>query len=89
MVEWKEYITVESLTLIVAIATFIVTCLAYRYARKSNKKRIKDELSRKEALLRTMNNNYFMMGLDHTVADRMRAEKSLLEAEIEQLKKQL
>ena len=89
MVEWKDYITVDSLTLIVAIATFIVTCLAYRYARKSNKKRIKDELSRKEALLRTMNNNYFMMGLDHTVADRMRAEKSLLEAEIEQLKKQL
>ena len=76
-------------TLIVSGLTLIVTWLSYKYVRKSDKKRIKDELARKEALLRTMNDRFFMMGVDHTVADKLRAEKALLEVEIEQLRKQL
>ena len=89
MVEWKEYITVENLTLIVAIATFIVTCLAYRYNRKSDKRRIRQELERKKAQLDEMNDGFFMMGVDHTVADKLRTDKWLLEAEIKQLKNDL
>ena len=36
-----------------------------------------------------MNDRFFTMGMEYTVAERMRVEKSLLEVEIEELKKQL
>lgn len=85
----KTYNSIEVWTLIVAIATFIVTCLANRYNRKSDKRRISQELRRKKALLDAMNNEYFSMGVDHTVADKLRTDKWLLEAEIKQLKNDL
>ncbi len=77
------------ITLLVAVATYRISKKAYDYARMSDKKRIKDELARKKALLRAMNDRFFLEGMDYTVADRMRAEKKLLEVEIEELKKQL
>ena len=77
------------ITLLVAIAAFVVSWLAYRYTRNSDRKRVKDELARKEAILRRMNDRFFTMGMEYTVAERMRVEKSLLEVEIEELKKQL
>ena len=40
------------ITLLVAIAAFVVSWLAYRYTRNSDRKRVKDELARKEAILR-------------------------------------
>ena len=89
MVEWRDYITIESLTLIVAIATFIVTTCAYIYTRKSDKRRIKAEIRRKQAIIDSMEDRFAMMGVDHTVADSMRMQKMMLHAEIEQLKKEL
>ncbi len=76
-------------TLLVSIATLYVSYITYRYAKMSDRKRIKGEIKCKEALLRTMNDRFFLEGMDYTVADRMRAEKKLLEVEIEELKKQL
>lgn len=90
MVEWiKTYNTIEVWTLIVAVATFIVTCLSYRYARRSDKRRIKSEIARKQALLNTLSDRFTTMGVDHTVADSMRVQQRLLDAEIEELKLQL
>ena len=37
MEEWKEYINIEVLTFIVALATLIVSIAAYRYNRKRDK----------------------------------------------------
>ena len=89
MVDIKDYITIESLTLIVAIATFIVTTCAYVFSRKSEKRRIKSEIKRKQAIIDSMEDRFAMMGVDHTVADSMRMQKMILHAEIEQLKKEL
>lgn len=80
---------IDLLTLIVSIATFIVACFTYRYSRNSDKKRLLNEIAGKEAKLQRMSHPHFMMGMDHTVAERMIAEKTLLEVEIEELKKQL
>ncbi len=85
----KEYNTVEVWTLVVAIATFIVTCLSYWYNRKSDKRRIKSEIAHKEAQIEALDGRYTMMGVDHTVADSYRVQKEILRVEIEQLRKEL
>jgi hypothetical protein len=77
------------IALIVGVATLIVSYLTYRHARKADKKRKIEEIARKEALLQNMKNDFFMKGLDHTVADKVRIDKSLLETEIEILKSQI
>lgn len=82
-------LTVEDWTLIVAIATFIVSCLAYRYSRKSAKRRIESELARKRAQYKALDNRFGMMGVDHTVADSIRVQRMMLQAEIEELEKQV
>lgn len=84
-----ESITIEWWTLIVALATFIVTLFSYIHARRSDKKRIMSEITRKEAILKSLDNPFAMMGVDYTVADSMRMQKMMLESEIEELKKQL
>ena len=49
MSEWKEYITVENLTLVVGVVTLLVTYLSYRYMRKSDKRNARNLLDCKEA----------------------------------------
>ena len=49
MSEWKEYITVENLTLVVGIVTLLVTYLSYRYVCKSDKRNARNLLDCKEA----------------------------------------
>ncbi len=80
---------VEILTLIVAIATLFVTCFSLWYNYRSNKKRKKEELARKEALLNRMEMHDFWIGMNQSVANTIFPQKKLLEAEIEELKRQL
>ena len=88
MTEWKEYMTVEMMTLIVAIATLIVTILAYRYARKSNKRNLQNLIASKEAQLEALD-HATRFGVNVSEAGSLRAKQSMLKAEIEQLKRQL
>ncbi|MBQ6964119.1 MAG: hypothetical protein IJP82_00315 [Bacteroidaceae bacterium] len=85
----KELNTIEGWTLIVAIATLIVTCWAYIYTRRSDRRRVKAEIARKKAMLATLNDNFTMMGVEHTVAESFRVQKSLLQAEIRQLEEEM
>ncbi len=85
----SEYNTVENWTLFVAIATFIVTLFAYIHTRRSEKRRIKSEIARKEAQFKRLDDRFTLMGIDHTVADMMRVQKDFLKDEIEQLRKDL
>lgn len=80
---------VEILTLIVSIATLLVACFSLYYSYRSNKKRKREELARKQALLESFDAPLAMYGLDHTVADQMRMKKTMLKIEIEELKRQL
>ena len=80
---------VEILTLIVAVVTLFVTCLSLYYNYRSNKKRKREELARKEALLNRMKMHDFWMGMNQSVANTIFPQKKLLEAEIEELKRQL
>lgn len=41
MEEWKEYITIESATLLVAIATLVFSIFSFISSRKSEKKKMK------------------------------------------------
>lgn len=84
----KEYNTIEFWTLIVAIATFIVTCLSYRYNRKSAKRNVRKEIQRKEAQLKAMETSS-QWGVEYSMASYLRVEMAALRAEIEQLKEQL
>ena len=82
-------IIIGIITLFVAIATLYVSVITYRYAKTSDKKRKREELARKQAILDSFDAPFAMYGLDHTVADQMRMKKTMLEVEIEELKRQL
>ena len=84
----KTYNTVEVWTLIVAIATFIVTCLSYRYSRKSSKKHLRSLIARKQAQLKAMEES-MRWGVEVSAAAHLRVEAAALRAEIEELKSQL
>ena len=86
--EWKDYITVENITLAVGVATFIVTCLSYRYSRKSAKRQTLNLLKRKQAQLKAMDESIHY-GVEISAASHLRVEMAALQAEIEELKKQL
>lgn len=77
------------ITLLIAIATLYVSYKTYRYAQQSDKKRIKDELARKEAILRRINSGGFWAGMNQNVANTIFPKIKILEAEIEELKRQL
>lgn len=88
MSEWKEYITVENLTLVVGIVTLLVTYLSYRYMRKSDKRNARNLLECKEAYKRELE-QWDKLGMgSQDIKERM-AKRAMLEKEIEQLKKQL
>lgn len=84
----KTYSTVEVWTLIVAIATFVVTCLSYRYSRKSSKKNLRNLIARKQAQLKAMEES-MRWGVEVSAAAHLRVETAALRAEIEELKTQL
>ena len=88
MSEWKEYITVENLTLVVGIVTLLVTYLSYRYVRKSYKRNVRNLLECKEAYKKELEQWDKLGRVPQDIKERM-AKKAMLEKEIEQLKKQL
>ena len=88
MSEWKEYITVENLTLVVGIVTLLVTYLSYRYVRKSDKRNVRNLLECKEAYKKELEQWDKLGCVPQDIKERM-AKKAMLEKEIEQLKKQL
>jgi hypothetical protein len=83
----KTYSTVEVWTLLVAIATFVVTCLSYRYSRKSSKKNLRNLIARKQAQLKAMEES-MRWGVEVSAAVHLRVEIAALRAEIEELKTQ-
>lgn len=85
---WKEYITVENLTLVVGLVTLLVTYLSYRYVRKSDKRNTRNLLDCKEAYKKELEQWDKLGRLPQDIKERM-AKKAMLEKEIEQLKKQL
>ena len=93
MSEWKEYTTliIAALTLVVAIAAFIValrtlrvTKRANEYARERDKKNLQDLIANKEAQLKSMQGIIRYMASNDTIT-----HEAMLKAEIEQLKQQL
>ena len=88
MVEWKEYMSIEVWTLIVGIATFIVSVMSYRYVRKKDKRSKQEMIRRKEAQLKAMEES-MRWGIEYSAASHLRVEISGLKAEIEQLKSDL
>ena len=84
----RTYNTIEVWTLIVAIATFIVTCLSYRYSRRSSKKHLRSLIARKQAQLTAMEESMHY-GIEVSAASHLRVEAAALRAEIEELKTQL
>ena len=93
MTYWKEYITTETITLVVSIATLIVSIAAlivakraYNYNRAKDKRLHKMAIAQKEAQLEAMEtaSRFGFIG-----DNRMAADKMSLEKEIEQLRKQL
>ena len=84
MSEWKEYITVENLTLVVGIVTLLVTYLSYRYMRKSDKRNARNLLECKEAYKKELE-LWDKLGVgSQDIKERM-AKRAILEKEIEQL----
>lgn len=85
---WKEYITVENLTLVVGLVTLLVTYLSYRYVRKSDKRNARNLLDCKKAYKKELEQWDKLGSVPQDIKERM-AKKAMLEKEIEQLKKQL
>lgn len=76
------------LTLLVAIAALIVAICAYKYSRKSNKQRIREEIACKKAKLDVID-RMPPFGVSYEVIREHEMERRELYAEIEQLKKML
>jgi len=89
METFKDYMTIEWWTLIVAVATLIVSILAYRYARKSNRQSLEAKIASKEAQLKAMESSMQTGMIDASQMGTLLTQKSMLHAEIEQLRKQL
>ncbi len=79
---------IDILTLIVAIATLFVTCLAYRYSLRSSKKHLRNLIERKQAQLTAMEES-MRCGIEFSAAAHLSVEIAALRADIEELKSQL
>ena len=88
MEEWKEYITIESVTLLVAIATFVFSIFSFISSRKSEKKKMKRLIASKEAYLKAIDNS-MSMGIVNSEVGRLSIERAGLRAELEELKSEL
>lgn len=71
------------------VATLLVTCLAYIHSRRSDKKRIRSLLARKQAQYAALDDHFYTNGLDITTSNSINMQKRALAAEIEELKRQL
>lgn len=83
----KIELIIGIITLLVAIATLYVSYIAYRYIRTSDKKRVKEEIARKEAELNILSSTTHF--IDSTTMNNTMIRRSVLENEINILKKQL
>ena len=88
MVEWEDYITIETLTLLVGIATLVVTILSYKYNRRKDKMQIENLIASKEAQLHAIEMS-LKAGFNVQEYGSLDMQVSSLRAEIEQLKKQV
>lgn len=93
MTDWKEYITIDTLTLVISIATLVVSIAAlivakraYNYNRAKDKRLHKMAIAQKEAQKEAMETASRFGFIGDT---QMAANKMYLEKEIEQLRKQL
>lgn len=84
----KTYNTVGAWTLIVAVATLIVTIMSYRYTRKRDKKNKIEKIRRKQAQIQAMEEG-LRWGVEVSAASHLRVEIAGLKAELEQLKSEL
>ncbi len=82
-------LAVGIITLLVAVATLYVSYITYNYAKQSDKKRKKEELALKEAMLKRMKSYDFWSGMNQNVANTIFPKIKVLEAEINELKRQL
>lgn len=79
---------IEVWSLIVAIAALIVSILAFSYTRKNDKRNLRGLIANKEAQLKAFENT-MSFGVNTSQIGTLLTQKSMLEAEIEELKKQL
>ena len=93
MTNWKEYITIDTLTLVISIATLIVSIVAlivakraYNYNRAKDIQVLKTTIAQKEAQKEAMEtaSRFGFIGDTQMVANKMYLEK-----EIDILKRQL
>lgn len=88
MEEWKEYINIEVLTFIVALATLIVSIAVYMYNRKRDKQQQRIILKEKEARLKALEMSQRLgVSVEHLQSNS--TEAAILREEIEVLKKQI
>ena len=88
MEEWKEYINIEVLTFIVALATLIVSIAVYMYNRKRDKQQQRIILKEKEARLKALEMSQRLgVSVEHLQSNS--TEAAILREEIELLKKQI
>lgn len=88
MEDWKEYLTVENLTLIVSVATLIVSIISFSYTQNIRKRDRQELIARKEAQILSIE-KMMRNGLEHSVVAHYMFQKEELRAEIEELKKGL
>lgn len=93
MTNWKEYITIDTLTLVISIATLIVSIAAlivakraYKYNRAKDIQVLKTTIAQKEAQKEAMETASRFGFIGDT---QMAANKMYLEKEIDILKRQL
>ena len=91
MSDWKEYIIIiiSVATLVVAIAAYVVARRSYKYVKESEKRNILNQIASKEAQAEAIDNAIRRGMYDNGMVRTMMTQKSMLEAEIEQLKQQL
>lgn len=79
-------INLEVLTFVAALASVIVSICAYRYAKKSDKKRLKTLIASKEAQLEAMESSMSHGMIEASQIGTLLTQKAMLQAEIEKLK---
>lgn len=97
MSEWKGYITVEMMTLIVAIATlivsiaaFIVAKRAYRYTRKHDRQTLLEKIESKELRINEIKKILRRpIPISYLDVNKLMMEEKVLEAEVKTLRQQI
>lgn len=97
MSEWKEYISVENLTLVVAIATliisiaaFIIAKRAYRYTHERDRQILLEKIDSKEFRINEIKNILRRaIPMSYLDVNKLNMEEKVLEAEVKTLKQQI